>query len=240
MGGRSSNSTYQYALTSDNSADLQGMGRQAGRGDEGARRRADRRRFRPAGERRRDPGHHRPRQRLAHGDHARAPSTTRSTTPSASGRSRRSTRNVNQYAVILEWRRGVRQGPEALNDVYVPTKSTSSTTSHRDHVQHAEVNPGACATPRRRFGPEHLGHRHGAPAHVHASVAQERHPDLDQPPERRAGDDGLVQPGRRQDPGRRPRGVPRPRPRSACRPACAAASRARPSRPPERATSGPC
>jgi multidrug efflux pump len=37
--------------------------------------------------------------------------------------------DVNQYAVILEWQQKFAQGPEALNDVYVPTKPTTSTTT---------------------------------------------------------------------------------------------------------------
>ena len=37
--------------------------------------------------------------------------------------------DVNQYAVILEWQQKFAQGPEALNDVYVPGKATTSTTT---------------------------------------------------------------------------------------------------------------
>ena len=39
MGGRQSNSTYQYTLKSDNVADLRSLGDAAGRGDEAASRR---------------------------------------------------------------------------------------------------------------------------------------------------------------------------------------------------------
>lgn len=37
--------------------------------------------------------------------------------------------DVNQYAVILEWQQKFAQGPEALNDVHVPTKPASSATT---------------------------------------------------------------------------------------------------------------
>jgi outer membrane protein TolC len=63
-GGRQSNSTYQYTLKSDSLPDAAPLGDAAGGGDE-AGRRADRRRHRPAGQRRRDPGRGRSRQRLA-------------------------------------------------------------------------------------------------------------------------------------------------------------------------------
>ncbi|MBO9706575.1 MAG: efflux RND transporter permease subunit [Caulobacter sp.] len=47
--------------------------------------------------------------------------------------------DVNQYAVIMEWDRAFSQGPEALNDVYVPTRAgtTGGSTSSG-----AAVNPG--------------------------------------------------------------------------------------------------
>jgi multidrug efflux pump len=47
--------------------------------------------------------------------------------------------DVNQYAVIMEWQQAFAQGPEALNDVYVPTTAgtTGGTTSSG-----ASVNPG--------------------------------------------------------------------------------------------------
>ena len=46
--------------------------------------------------------------------------------------------DVNQYAVILEWQQKFAQGPEALNDVYVPTKPTSSSTTT---MTQRSVNP---------------------------------------------------------------------------------------------------
>lgn len=47
--------------------------------------------------------------------------------------------DVNQYAVILEWNQKFAQGPEALNDVQVPTSSTTGTTAST--TSGASVNP---------------------------------------------------------------------------------------------------
>ena len=53
--------------------------------------------------------------------HRRARSTTRSTTPSASARSRPSTSRCNQYHVVMEVAPQFWQSPETLKDVYVST-----------------------------------------------------------------------------------------------------------------------
>ncbi|HWT51368.1 MAG TPA: efflux RND transporter permease subunit, partial [Caulobacter sp.] len=45
--------------------------------------------------------------------------------------------DVNQYAVILEWQQKFAQGPEALTDVHVPTKPASTTTTPTE----PSVNP---------------------------------------------------------------------------------------------------
>ena len=45
--------------------------------------------------------------------------------------------DVNQYAVILEWQQTFAQGPEALNDVRVPTRPATSATER----QQRSVNP---------------------------------------------------------------------------------------------------
>ena len=45
--------------------------------------------------------------------------------------------DVNQYAVILEWQQRFAQGPEALNDVQVPTRPAASATER----QQRSVNP---------------------------------------------------------------------------------------------------
>jgi len=47
--------------------------------------------------------------------------------------------DVNQYAVILEWNQKFAQGPEALNDVHVPTRPTSGTAAST--TSRASVNP---------------------------------------------------------------------------------------------------
>ncbi|PVM88104.1 nodulation protein [Caulobacter radicis] len=47
--------------------------------------------------------------------------------------------DVNQYSVIMEWQQQFAQGPEALNDVYVPTSASGSTTTSSSSG--AAVNP---------------------------------------------------------------------------------------------------
>ncbi|MBI1682408.1 efflux RND transporter permease subunit [Caulobacter hibisci] len=47
--------------------------------------------------------------------------------------------DVNQYGVILEWNQKFAQGPEALNDLYVPTSTTDTTTTAS--TSGASVNP---------------------------------------------------------------------------------------------------
>ncbi|PVM74913.1 efflux RND transporter permease subunit [Caulobacter radicis] len=47
--------------------------------------------------------------------------------------------DVNQYSVIMEWQQQFAQGPEALNDVYVPTSTSGSTTTGSSSG--AAVNP---------------------------------------------------------------------------------------------------
>ena len=49
--------------------------------------------------------------------------------------------DVNQYAVILEWNQKFAQGPEALNDVRVPTKPTTTTTTKTRSVNPALRDP---------------------------------------------------------------------------------------------------
>jgi multidrug efflux pump len=53
--------------------------------------------------------------------------------------------DINQYAVIMEWDRRFSKGPEALNDVYVPTTSGDQ---RRDDRPAARRSIRACATPR--------------------------------------------------------------------------------------------
>lgn len=47
--------------------------------------------------------------------------------------------DINQYAVILEWDRRFSKGPEALNDLYVPTKPSGATAT--TSTSGAAVNP---------------------------------------------------------------------------------------------------
>ncbi|WP_029914944.1 efflux RND transporter permease subunit [Caulobacter sp. UNC358MFTsu5.1] len=47
--------------------------------------------------------------------------------------------DINQYAVILEWDRRFSKGPEALNDLYVPTKPSGATAA--TSTSGAAVNP---------------------------------------------------------------------------------------------------
>jgi multidrug efflux pump len=48
--------------------------------------------------------------------------------------------DINQYAVIMEWDRRFSKGPEALNDVYVPTRASGATGA--TSTSGAAVNPG--------------------------------------------------------------------------------------------------
>jgi multidrug efflux pump len=48
--------------------------------------------------------------------------------------------DINQYAVIMEWDRRFSTGPEALNDVYVPTRASGATAA--GSTSGAGVNPG--------------------------------------------------------------------------------------------------
>jgi multidrug efflux pump len=49
--------------------------------------------------------------------------------------------DINQYSVILEWDRRFSRGPEALNDVHVPTRADTTTTTAATSTSGAAVNP---------------------------------------------------------------------------------------------------
>ena len=95
---------------------------------------ADRRRHRPAGERRRDLRRGRPRQRRAARPHARA--TIDNALYNAFGQRQVATiyDELNQYRVIMEVAPRYAQGPNALTDVYVPARGDAGTGSARRDV----------------------------------------------------------------------------------------------------------
>jgi multidrug efflux pump len=132
--------------------------------------------------------------------------------------------DINQYAVIMEWEKAFAQGPEALNDVYVPSSNSGATSRETARRRARPVSTRPCATPRpaRRW---HLGHADDA-AERHRQRQPERHPDLDQPPERGAGHHRVVQPGRTACHSANAQAAIKQAEadRSACPPACAAAS----------------
>jgi multidrug efflux pump len=49
--------------------------------------------------------------------------------------------DINQYSVILEWDKAFAQGPEALDDVYLPTKADTGGTAATATAGGAAVNP---------------------------------------------------------------------------------------------------
>ena len=53
--------------------------------------------------------------------------------------------DVNQYAVILEWQQKFAQGPEALNDVYVPTRPAGAAAKAGRNVNPALRDPSTGA-----------------------------------------------------------------------------------------------
>jgi len=128
MGGRSSNSTYQYTLTSDNSADLKEW---AAKLAEAMKAHDDV--LTDVDSDQQENGV----ETLVTIDRDSAsrmgitPRAVDNALYNAFGQRQVATiyEDVNQYAVILEWQQKFAQGPEALNDVYVPTRPTTSTTT---------------------------------------------------------------------------------------------------------------
>jgi len=134
MGGRSSNSTYQYTLTSDSSADLKTWAAKLG---EEMKTHTDV--MSDVDSDQSENGV----ETLVTIDRDSAsrlgvtPRAVDNALYNAFGQRQVATiyEDINQYAVILEWEKAFAQGPEALNDVYVPSSSSGSTTSG------ASVNP---------------------------------------------------------------------------------------------------
>ncbi len=135
MGGRSSNSTYQYTLTSDSSADLKTW---AAKLAEAMKAHTDV--MSDVDSDQSENGV----ETLVTIDRDSAsrlgvtPRAVDNALYDAFGQRQVATiyEDVNQYAVIMEWQKAFAQGPEALSDVYVPSSSvtTASTTT--------SVNPG--------------------------------------------------------------------------------------------------
>ncbi len=138
MGGRQSNSTYQYTLTSDSSADLKEW---AAKLAEAMKARSDV--MTDVDSDQQENGV----ETLVTIDRDSAsrmgitPRDVDNALYNAFGQRQVATiyEDVNQYAVILEWNQKFAQGPEALNDVRVPTRPAATETATT--TQTASVNP---------------------------------------------------------------------------------------------------
>ena len=121
---------------------------------------ADRRRHRPAGERRRDDRRGRPRQRVAARPDARA--AIDAALYNAFGQRQVATiyDELNQYHVVMEWAPRYTQSPNALADVYVPAHGATrrrggdrraTTTAARDGAaQRGSIDAAVVAPTRAR------------------------------------------------------------------------------------------
>jgi multidrug efflux pump len=127
MGGRSSNSTYQYTLTSDSSADLKTWAAKLG---EAMKTHTDV--MSDVDSDQSENGV----ETLVTIDRDSAsrvgvtPRAVDNALYNAFGQRQVATiyEDINQYAVIMEWEKAFAQGPEALNDVYVPSSNSGSTS----------------------------------------------------------------------------------------------------------------
>jgi multidrug efflux pump len=127
MGGRSSNSTYQYTLTSDSSADLKTWAAKLG---EAMKTHDDV--MSDVDSDQSENGV----ETLVTIDRDSAsrvgvtPRAVDNALYNAFGQRQVATiyEDINQYAVIMEWEKAFAQGPEALNDVYVPSSNSGSTS----------------------------------------------------------------------------------------------------------------
>jgi multidrug efflux pump len=137
MGGRSSNSTYQYTLTSDSSADLKTWAAKLGeamKAHDDVMSDVDSDQSENGVE------------TLVTIDRDSAsrvgvtPRAVDNALYNAFGQRQVATiyEDINQYAVIMEWEKAFAQGPEALNDVYVPSSNSGSTTTETSTTS---VNP---------------------------------------------------------------------------------------------------
>jgi multidrug efflux pump len=137
MGGRSSNSTYQYTLTSDSSADLKTWATKLG---EAMKTHDDV--MSDVDSDQSENGV----ETLVTIDRDSAsrvgvtPRAVDNALYNAFGQRQVATiyEDINQYAVIMEWEKAFAQGPEALNDVYVPSSNSGSTTTETSTTS---VNP---------------------------------------------------------------------------------------------------
>jgi multidrug efflux pump len=128
MGGRQSNSTYQYTLTSDNSTALKewaGKLAEAMKGHDDVLTDVDSDQQENGVE---------TLVTIDRDSAARMGVTPRAVDNAlynAFGQRQVATiyEDVNQYAVILEWQQKFAQGPEALNDVHVPTRPSGTATA---------------------------------------------------------------------------------------------------------------
>jgi multidrug efflux pump len=138
MGGRQSNSTYQYTLTSDSSDALKAW---APRLAEAMKARSDAMTDVDSDQSENGVETFVTIDRDSASRMGVTPRAVDNALYNAFGQRQIATiyEDINQYAVILEWDRRFSRGPEALNDVYVPTTSGTSggTTSSG-----AAVNPG--------------------------------------------------------------------------------------------------
>ena len=209
MGGRSSNSTYQYTLISDNQADLKKW----------AAKLADQMKSQPA---------------LIDVDTDQAENGVETYVSIDKDRAtelgvqvrdidnalynsfgQRQVATIydelNQYHVIMEVAPRYAQSPEALRSVYVPASNAAATpaTDHhfRRHLggdRHHLEHHGRARSVERHGAVDHLGD-HGA-AVVVQQLCRKLDGHLDQPPGRRIGHHRVVQPGRRLYARRRPGG----------------------------------
>ncbi len=140
MGGRQSNSTYQYTLTSDSSASLKEWAPKLA-----AAMKAHDDVLTDVDSDQEENGV----ETLVTVDHDSAsrlgvtPRAVDNALYDAFGQRQVATiyQDVNQYAVILEWNQKFAQGPEALADVQVPTKPTTTTTAKTRSVNPALRDP---------------------------------------------------------------------------------------------------
>jgi multidrug efflux pump len=149
MGGRSSNSTYQYTLTSDSSADLKTWAAKLG---EAMKTHDDV--MSDVDSDQSENGV----ETLVTIDRDSAsrvgvtPRAVDNALYNAFGQRQVATiyEDINQYAVIMEWEKAFAQGPEALNDVYV-SSSGRRPLRHVERRRQAAARPASiqpCATPR--------------------------------------------------------------------------------------------
>jgi multidrug efflux pump len=138
MGGRQANSTYQYTLTSDNSAALKEW---APKLAEAMKEHADTMTDVDSDQSENGVETFVTIDRDSASRMGVTPRAIDNALYNAFGQRQIATiyEDINQYAVILEWDRAFSRGPEALNDVYVPTRASGATAA--TSTSGAAVNP---------------------------------------------------------------------------------------------------